>query len=261
MMSIKPVKPLKGACVWVTGASSGIGQALVRQLIAEGNFVIASGRNKEALYQLASELGNKLKPFVFDVANAAAVADAKRELAEISDYLDCVIACAGVCEYEDDLNFLPELYERVFETNFLGVVRTLHIAKPLLARSEQRSYFVAVGSLSSVLPFTRAEAYGASKAALEYFVKAASIDLAPSHIDIRLVRPGFIATPLIKTNDFPMPFLMTPEQAATRILKGLKSRKLIIDFPRRLSWPMRFLSLFEGFWCAVIAPKTIRIRP
>lgn len=260
-MPIKAIKPLKNACIWVTGASSGIGEALVRQLIAEGNFVIASARNKEALHQLARELGSKLKPFVFDVSDADGVVKSKRELAEISDYLDCVIACAGVCEYEDDLSFNPDRYERVFQTNFLGVVRTLHIAKPFLERSEQRSYFVAVGSLSSLLPFTRAEAYGASKAALEYFIKSASIDLCHSDIDIRLVRPGFIKTPLIKSNDFSMPFLMSPEQAATRILAGIKNRKVIIDFPRRLSWPLRFLGLFEGFLRRFIGPKLTRMQP
>jgi hypothetical protein len=57
-----------------------------------------------------------------------------------------------------------------------------------------------------------------------------------------------------------MPFLMTPEQADKRTLEGIKSRKLIIDFPRRLSWPMRFLSVFEGFWCSVIGPKTTRVQ-
>ena len=251
---------LSGGCYWVTGASSGIGRALVKELAGAGNFVIASGRNKEALCQLARELGSYVKPFVFDVSSSVGLDEAKMQLAEISDYLDGVIACAGVCEYEDTLLFDPAMYERVFQTNFLGVIRTLHLAKPLLERSERTPQFVAVGSLSSVLPFPRAEAYGAAKAALQYFVKAARIDLSHKKLQVILVRPGFVATPLTGTNDFAMPFLMTPTQAAHCIIKGMAANKTIIDFPKRLSWPLRFLGLFDGLWCRFVGPKITRIR-
>jgi NAD(P)-dependent dehydrogenase (short-subunit alcohol dehydrogenase family) len=251
---------LTGGCYWVTGASSGIGRALVKELVAAGNFVIASGRNKEVLCQLAGELGRYVKPFVFDVSSSSGLEAAKLQLGEISDYLDGVIACAGICEYEDTLLFDPLMYERVFEANFLGVIRTLHLAKPLLERSERKPQFVAVGSLSSVLPFPRAEAYGAAKAALQYFVKAASIDLSHQKLQIILARPGFVATPLTGGNDFSMPFLMTPTEAAECIIKGMAAHKKIIDFPRRLSWPLRFLGMFDGLWCRFVGPKLTRFR-
>lgn len=257
----KPKKPapigLNGACVWVTGATSGIGGALVAQLVAAGNFVIASGRNKEALGKLAAEQGCRVKTLYFDVTEPNLEVTGAA-LSDITDYLDCVIACAGVCEYENDLSFDPAMYQRVFDTNFLGVIRTLHLAKPLLLNSQVCGQFVAVGSLSSTLPFPRAEAYGAAKAALEYFVKAARIDLCHQALDVALVRPGFVSTPLIGGNDFAMPFMLTPEQAASRIIAGVNKRKAVIDFPRRLSWPLRFLGLFDGLWVRLVGPRITR---
>ncbi len=249
---------LSGACVWVTGATSGIGGALVAQLVAAGNFVIASGRNQEALGKLATELGCRVKILPFDVTEPN-LEIARDALNNITDYVDCVIACAGVCEYEDTLDFDPAMYQRVFETNFLGVIRTLNVAKPLLLNSQVRGQFVAVGSLSSVLPFPRAEAYGAAKAALEYFVKSARIDLSAHSLDVALVRPGFVSTPLVAANDFAMPFMLTPEQAAKRIIAGVNRRKSLIDFPRRLSWPLRFLSMFDGLWVRFVGPRITRV--
>ena len=260
-MTLKKVeKPLHNACVWVTGASSGIGKALVGQLVAAGNFVIVSGRNKDALCKLAAQLGPKVKALPFDVSRSDSMEAVAAQLADITDYIDCVIACAGICEYVDDLDFDSHLYERVFETNFLGVIRTLQLAKPLLDNSRASPQFVAVGSLSSVIPFPRAEAYGAAKAALEYFVKSASIDLSHQRLKISLVRPGFVATELTKSNDFSMPFLQTSEMAASRIIQGVRQRKAIIDFPRRLSWPLRFLGLFDGLWVRFVGPKITRIK-
>jgi NAD(P)-dependent dehydrogenase (short-subunit alcohol dehydrogenase family) len=259
-MSQIKTAPLEKSCIWVTGATSGIGRELVIALASAGNFVIASGRNKEALCQLSLELGSRVMPLVFDVSDTNDLAATAAKLNEITDYLDCVIAAAGICEYEDDLTFDPFMYERVFNTNFLGVIRTLHLAKPLLDRSKQKPQFVAIGSLSSVLPFPRAEAYGAAKAALEYFVKCARLDLSHQRLDISLVRPGFVATPLVQANDFSMPFLLTPKYAASRIIKGVKQRKAIIDFPRRFSWILRFFGVFEWFWLRVIGPKLSRAK-
>ena len=251
---------LVDSCVLVTGATSGIGRELVVQLVKAGNFVVACGRNKDALNRLAAEVGSCVKPLLFDVGDTDALAATAKQLADITDYLDCVIAVAGICEYEDDVVSDVGLYERVFNTNFLGVVRTLHLTKPLLDKSRAQPQFVAVGSLSSVIPFPRAEAYGASKSALEYFVKSARIDLSHQRLRVSLARPGFVSTKLIKDNDFPMPFLLTPEQAATRIISGVKKRKLIIDFPRRLSWPLRALSVFSGLWVRVLGPRLTRAK-
>ena len=249
--------------IWVTGASSGIGQALVRRLVDSNNFVIVSSRSRDALLELQKLAPNRIRVLDCDVGNDADMERAGQALAGLTDQLDLVIACAGVCEYDDDLQLDPASYRRVFNANFFGVVNTLRQALPLLSRRKappQRPIFAAVGSLSSTVGFPRAEAYGASKAALGYFLDSVRADTSRVPLRVVHIRPGFIATPLTEENDFSMPFLMTPEQAAERILSGLESGASVIDFPRRLSWPLRFLGCFRSLWFRVFAPRITRIH-
>jgi short-subunit dehydrogenase len=230
---------IKGRCIWITGASYGLGKALTIQLVEAGNFVIASARSQTALADLAKQYPGKIKILPLDVSRTLDLKKTATEIREISDYLDMVICAAGICEYEDNLSFNPEMYERTLDVNFLGVVRSLNIALPLLKKSQLRPHFVAISSLSTCVGFPRAEAYGSSKAALNYFMQSLRADLSKIALDLSLVRPGFIATNLVAQNDFAMPFMMTPEAAAERIIKKLSARKFFIDFPLRLSWPLR----------------------
>ena len=115
---------------------------------------------------------------------------------------------------------------------------------------------MVIGSQVTAAPFARAEAYGASKAALRYFCDSLRIDLAGEGMDVTLVNPGFVDTPLTRRNDFPMPFLMDVEMAAQRIVKNIESRPRAYSFPLRLS-AMLFLSkLMPGAWQKMVAPKT-----
>ncbi len=251
---------ISGRCIWVTGASSGLGKALTQQLAEAGNFVIASARSQKDLAELAAQYPGKIKIFPIDVSRTLDLAAATHELSEITDYLDLVICSAGICEYEDNLQFNPNMYERALDVNFLGVVRILNISLPLLKRSKMRPHFAAVSSLSTCVGFPRAEAYGASKAALNYFMQSLRADFSKVAIDFSLIRPGFITTNLVKHNDFPMPFIMTPELASQRIIKQLEARHFFIDFPRRLSWPLHLWGFFFGAWCKWVAPKLTRIH-
>ncbi|WP_160153490.1 SDR family oxidoreductase [Microbulbifer sp. ALW1] len=245
--------------VWVTGASSGIGRALVKRLAADGHYVIVSSRNREALLDLQLGHAKLIRVLDCDVGSDTSMVEAQRRLEEITDELDLVIACAGICEYDDNLSLDLTSYRRVFDANFFGVVNTLRVAKPLLANSRQ-PVFAAVGSLSSVVGFPRAEAYGASKAALEYFIQSVRADTSKVSLRPVLIRPGFIETPLTTQNDFKMPFLMSADAAAERILVGLERKQSVIDFPRRLSWPLRLLNLLSPLWYRLCAPRITRIR-
>lgn len=252
---------LKESCIWITGASSGIGEALARQLSAMGNFVIVSARNHSRLQQLVLASGGRMSALPLDLADGEeAIQTAGERLRDITDYLDMVICCAGTCEYEDRLDFVPAMYQRVMEVNFLGVIKTLHLAMPLLKKSKKSPCVAAIGSLSSAVPFPRAEAYGASKAALEYFIKTLQTDTVHTPLRAVLVRPGFVATDMTQKNDFSMPFLMSPEKAASIIIDGLARGKSQIDFPRRLSWPLRLAGLCFGLWRRWVAPRLTRIR-
>jgi len=251
---------ISGRCIWITGASSGLGKALAIQLAEAGNFIIASARSQSALTELALLYPGKIKILPLDVSRNLDAKETAAKIRETTDYLDLVICAAGICEYEDDLNFNPEMYERTLDVNFLGVVRVLNIAMPLLKKAQTRPQFVAISSLSSCVGLPRAEAYGASKAALNYFMQSLRVDLSKIALDLSVVRPGFIATNLVKQNDFPMPFMMTPDVAARRIIKGIAERRFSIDLPYRLSWLLRTWGFFFSAWCAWVAPRITRIH-
>lgn len=251
---------ISGRCIWITGASSGLGRALALQLAQAGNYVIASARSQPALVDLALQYPGRIKILPLDIGKQLDLEKAAAQLRDITDYLDMVICAAGICEYEDNLSFDPLLYERVMDINFLGVVRVLNIALPLLKQAQTRAQFVAISSLSTCVGFPRAEAYGSSKAALNYFMQSLRVDTAKLPLDLTLVRPGFIATDLVKNNDFAMPLLMTAEQASKRIIRGISQRKFLLDFPRRLSWSLRLAGFFFNSWCKWVAPKITRIN-
>jgi NAD(P)-dependent dehydrogenase (short-subunit alcohol dehydrogenase family) len=251
---------ITGRCIWITGASSGLGKALAEQLANAGNFVIASARSHSALTELALLHPGRIKVLPVDVSSNMDLKDTENKMREITDYIDMVICAAGICEYEDNLSFNPDMYERSIDVNFLGVVRALKIALPLLKKAQARPHFIAISSLSSCVGLPRAEAYGSSKAALNYFMQSLRTDFSRIDIDVSVVRPGFIATNLTKQNDFAMPFMMTAEVAAHRIIRNLAHRKFLIDFPRRLSWPLRLCGFFFSFWSAWVAPRITRIH-
>jgi NAD(P)-dependent dehydrogenase (short-subunit alcohol dehydrogenase family) len=103
------------------------------------------------------------------------------------------------------------------------------------------SQLAFVSSLAHLFPFGRAEAYGASKAAVSYFADSLRADLAPTGIDVCLIEPGFVDTPLTRKNDFPMPFLLSAGEAAIRIADKLERRAWRIRFPQRLVWSLQLL--------------------
>ena len=246
---------IKGQTIWVTGASSGMGRALALALAQAGNHVIASGRNETALKRLEEQASGTISRLPVDLTDDASISKARQQLHVLTDQLDMVIVNAGDCEYLDVKAFDHRLVERVFAINFQGAVRTIDTALELLnKRREARIVFIS--SLSTLLPFARAEAYGASKAALEYFAKSMAIDLAiaNSGLKVCIVRPGFVKTALTDKNTFHMPFLIAAEDAANRIIHGLEKGRSNIAFPRRLNWALKILALFPLFWQKHLAP-------
>lgn len=249
--SLSNVTPDRGAGapkIWVTGASMGIGAAVARQLLREGCLLVVSARGADSLQVLVDEFPGRCIPLVLDVADAKAMPAAAEFLRSQLGYLDAVIVNAGTCEYMDVQNFSAAMVERVFKTNVLGAAKTLELALPLLRAAPSPAQIIGISSMASVLPLPRSEAYGASKVALEYLLASLGVDLAAESISVSIVRPGFVKTPLTDRNDFPMPFLQTPEQAADAIVRGMRKRKLLIRFPWSLVALMGFVSVFPRSW-------------
>ncbi|WP_026376954.1 SDR family NAD(P)-dependent oxidoreductase [Aestuariibacter salexigens] len=219
--------------ILITGATSGIGEALAKHAVDSGYHVYACGRNQQKLDELAS-LGD-ITPVAFDVTDERACIDALKEIEA-----DIYIINAGTCEYVDSRHIEPAMFKRVFDANFFGAVNVVAAINNKLTQGKQ---LVFVDSLARLLPFTRSEAYGASKAALHYLSKSLEVDLIQRGVLVQSISPGFVKTPLTDKNDFSMPMLVTAERAAKDMLKGIESKKRAIYFPTRFSLMLRAMNL------------------
>jgi len=232
--------------ILITGASSGIGKSLALLYAQKGWQVIAGGRNQQALNDLVAQFEN-ITPLVADLCDESAVIEA----AELLPSLDLLVLNAGSCEYIDQpLAFDSALFQRVINTNLMTVAYCLN---HWLSKVKQGGQLAFTSSSASFLPLPRAQAYGASKAALSYMAKTLSIDLAPHDIDVSLINPGFVQTPLTEKNDFPMPGSVSSEQAALAIFHGLNKRRHTINFPSVFTSIMSTLALLPFSWWRLFA--------
>lgn len=234
---------------WITGASSGIGRELALQLAQAGHRVIISARSVDALKELALLYPQQLLAMPIDIADQASLINAKMKLAELAPVLDLAILNAGTCEYLDNGIIDIELIRRVMSVNFDGTINAAALAMPLLQKAQKPALYI-VSSQVTTLPLTRSGAYGASKAALEYFFRCLRIDVMASGIFIGIIRPGFVKTPLTDRNDFSMPWLWTADKAAEKILADIDRRKAEIVFPRALHSVLSLLAFLPHAWWA-----------
>ena len=230
--------------IWLTGATSGIGLAVLQELVARGHQVIATGRNKDRLEELKASLGDSVIPLPGDVTDPEDCARFREQLSAMAP-LDWAVLNAGTCEYMDVSRFDAELVSRVVNTNVVGTARSVEAVLPALraSGSQNRRPLVAIVSSSAWwFPFTRAEAYGASKAAVTYFAESLRADLAAEGIDVSVVSPGFVKTPLTDQNDFAMPFLMDASDAARIMVRDLEKHHRHSHFPKRFTYSLKLLA-------------------
>lgn len=233
--------------VMITGATSGIGQALLSKYHGEGHQVIACGRDQSKLAAIENSCS---KTCLFDLTKQDEITSA---LASI-EALDILILNAGNCRYIDDAKqFDAELFADVISTNLTSLGWLLQSLLPKIKKGGQ---VVFVSSSATILPFPRSEAYGASKAGIDYLANSLRLDLLKHDIGVTLVHPGFIKTPLTDKNDFDMPFLLSSETAATRIYNGVMAKRQYLHFPKRLTWLLKLFSLLpSSLWQSLILRK------
>lgn len=235
--------------VLITGASSGIGAALARACAGPGARLTLGGRDMARLEAVAADCrarGADVATTRIDVTDAAAMAAWVSEADAIRP-LDLVVANAGISAGTGDGAEGPEQTRRIFAVNLDGVMNTvLPAIGPL--RTRRAGQIAIVSSVAGFRGFPSAPAYCASKAAVRTWGEGLRGWLAADNVRVSVILPGFVDTPMTQVNRFPMPFLMTADQAARRILRGLARNRGRIAFP----WPTAFAA-----WMAGVLPDAL----
>ena len=234
-----PIADWKGRRVWIIGASTGIGEATASALHARGAQVHASARNAGALVAFAdAHPGAACWPM--DSTDRALVEATAREILARGP-LDLVVYCAGHYRALDAAAFDVDEMLRHNEVNYVGAVHVLGAVVPALVAAG-RGHVSLVGSVAGFRGLPRSLGYGPTKAALIQLAEIMHMELRPRGVGVSIVNPGFVRTPLTAQNDFHMPALITPQEAASEMLKGWERGRFEMHFPRRFTWPMKLLA-------------------
>lgn len=244
--------------VWITGASTGIGAEIAKQL-AEQNVVVATSARKVDVLNAAAKLSSNLKPYPLDVTDAAAVATTFAQIENDLGPVDLVIAGAGTYAPLHLDQFKAEAFQSTYQVNYLGVINVLAAILPTF-RAKKSGHIVWIASVAGYIGLPQAASYGPTKAALINLAECLQPDLAVEGITTSIINPGFVKTPLTAQNDFDMPFLMEVEDAARLTIAGLAKKKFEIAYPWKFVWILKALQLLPYNWFFSLVRKFVLKR-
>ena len=244
-MALTPrITDWQGRRAWLVGASSGIGRATASALHARGAQVVVSARSAAALQTFTAQHPGS-QAVALDVTDRAAVQVAATELLAQGP-LDLVCYCAGTYQPLRATAFDLDVMLHHQQVNVSGALHVLGAVLPALVQAAQAGrpgHISLVASVAGFRALPQGLAYGPTKAALIHLAEALYLDLHDLGLGVSVVNPGFVDTPLTATNEFPMPALASPAQAASAILRGWERGAFEIHFPRRFTNVMKLLRL------------------
>lgn len=239
----QPITDWNGIRVWVIGASSGIGAALARALLASGARVALSARNAEALAAVASGTkAGQVLVLPLDVTREEQLSAALDSIEADWSGLDLAVILAGSHRSVRAWQLSAAEARLLVETNLLGAMNACAVVVPHLVKKGSGGIAV-VSSVAGYGGLPTSLVYGATKAALINFTETLYLDLAPRGISVYLVNPGFVRTPLTDKNEFTMPALISAEEAAREMMRGFVAGRFEIHFPKRFTLWLKFLKL------------------
>ena len=227
--------------IWITGASSGIGKALAEKFASEGWRVAVSARRKEILEEMANN--ENISSYPLDVTNQNQINEISSRIIKDFGDLDLCVFSSGTYDpkLQKEINIKQNKF--VMETNFFGVLYCIKSVEKYF-KDKNDGHISIVSSVAAYRGLPNSSGYGPSKAALTNLAESLYFDFKKYNVRISLVSPGFIKTPLTDKNEFPMPFIKSPEFAAEKMFNGLtKSKTFEIHFPKALTLLLKFLRI------------------
>lgn len=232
--------------VFLTGASSGIGEALARSYAARGATLGLVARRGDALERLKSSLSTTVETFACDVRDAAAMREAGARFTTLHGTPDLVIGNAGVSYGNITTNEKDvEVFREILDINVVGLVNTFH---PFAADMRKRGHgtLAGIASVAGFRGLPGATAYSASKAAAIGYLEGLRVEMRPRGVRVVTICPGFIATPMTANNPYPMPFIIEADDAARRIVRVIDSSKSFAVIPWQMAIVGRLLKLLPN---------------
>lgn len=247
-----PITDWHGKTVWIVGASTGIGAATASALHARGARVTVSARNQSALQVFVNQHPGA-QALALDATDRVGVQQAAAHVLA-QGRLDCVVYCAGY--YRPMRAFAIDVDDalRHMEVNYTGALYLMDAVLPQLM-AQGSGHVSLVGSVAGYRGLPNSLAYGPSKAALIHLAEALFLDLRSLGVGVSIVNPGFVETPLTSGNNFKMPALLTPQQAAQSILRGWATGAFEIHFPKRFTLWLQLLRWLPYRWYFSIVNK------
>lgn len=232
--------------IWVIGASSGIGASLVNELANRGAQVIASARRGDELQGVVDRLhGTGHLALPLDASDAAAMANASKTIIAKYGRVDSVIFLAAIYSAHDGKRKSLDFMHQMLKVNIGGAFNVVETILPVF-KDQGGGQIVLCGSVAGYRGLPNGQPYCATKAAIMNYAESLKVELEPMNIDVKLISPGFVKTPLTDKNDFDMPMIIEPTQAATAIADGLTRRAFEIHFPKKFTFIMKFLRLLPA---------------
>jgi NAD(P)-dependent dehydrogenase (short-subunit alcohol dehydrogenase family) len=250
-----PITDWTGRVVWLVGSSSGIGRACAELLHARGARVVISARNAAALDVFTQVHGGALAIAV-DVTDRMGMAAAAQQIVQRFGRIDMAIYCAGYYKALRATRFDLDEALQHNQVNYIGALHMLDAILPTLI-GQKAGHICLVSSVAGYRGLPNSLAYGPTKAALINLGQTLYLDLETSGIGVSVVNPGFVETPLTAGNQFKMPALITPQQAAEEMLSGWAAGRFEIHFPKRFTLWLKFLShLGDGLYFNAVRKAT-----
>lgn len=247
--------------VFITGASSGLGQALARHYAAQGHVLGLVARRSERLQNLARELSGLVHLYGVDVRDRAALHGAARDFMSKAGSIDIVIANAGVSagtltECTDDF----EVFKDIFDINVLAMVSTFEPFLPALIK-QGRGTLVGIASVAGVRGLPGAGAYSASKSAVTTYCESLRLELKPKGIDVVTISPGYVKSEMTAQNPYGMPFLLEADEFARRAARAIDAKRRYAVIPWQMAIVARIMKVLPAWLydrLAVNAPRKPR---
>ena len=227
--------------IWITGASSGIGKAVAEKFASEGWMVAASARRQEILNKIAEN--QNIFAYPLDVTQKENVTKIFNKIIDDFRNIDICLFCSGTYDPKLEQEINIEQNKFVMETNYFGVLNCIKAVETYF-KNKKSGQISIVSSVAAYRGLPNSSGYGPSKAALTNLTESIYFDFKKHNVKISLVSPGFIKTPLTDKNEFPMPFIRSPEFAADKIFQGLTKKNIFeIHFPLGLTLTLKFLRI------------------